>query len=188
MVDELIPSVCPFCGAAVVARTHDSSCPFYVHIDFDCGTHWKANVGFNRKCVVPKGIKCKDEQTVTNERPNNDEPNPVKSMESRAVQGEALNRFITVFKQQWQKGKDKYGTDLMTHNGRNAANDAMQEACDLVAYLVQIAMESEDKDKRIAELEKVVQEDAYIGRILRRITEQARNSALVSRSNDYKER
>lgn len=84
---------------------------------------------------------------------NNEEPMPVVTLLSRPVQAEALTRFAATFMAQWAKGKEKYGTDLMTHNGRNVGNDALQEACDLVAYLVQMAMELEDKEARIKELE-----------------------------------
>lgn len=42
-----------------------------------------------------------------------------------------------------QVGKEKYGTYLRTQNGRNALNDALQEALDLVMYLKQAIMERE---------------------------------------------
>lgn len=38
-------------------------------------------------------------------------------------------------------GKAKYGTELMTHNGRDAMVDAYQEALDLVMYFKQALME-----------------------------------------------
>ena len=42
-------------------------------------------------------------------------------------------------------GKEKYGTPLMTKNGRIALIDAYQEALDLVMYLKQTILESEIK-------------------------------------------
>lgn len=42
-----------------------------------------------------------------------------------------------------EAGKLKYGTYLMTHNGRNALMDAYQEALDLCMYLKQALMEQE---------------------------------------------
>ena len=42
-------------------------------------------------------------------------------------------------------GKEKYGTYLMTHNGRNSLMDAYQEALDLVMYLRQALEEQKDK-------------------------------------------
>lgn len=40
-------------------------------------------------------------------------------------------------------GKEKYGTYLMTNNGRNALMDAYQEALDLVMYLRQALYEKD---------------------------------------------
>lgn len=42
-------------------------------------------------------------------------------------------------------GKEKYGTFLMTKNGRDALMDAYQEALDLVMYLRQAIEERNDK-------------------------------------------
>ena len=39
-------------------------------------------------------------------------------------------------------GREKYGTYLMTNNGRNALMDAYQEALDLVMYLRQAIEET----------------------------------------------
>lgn len=44
-----------------------------------------------------------------------------------------------------EMGKEKYGTYLMTHNGRNTLMDAYQEALDLVMYLRQALYEQEGK-------------------------------------------
>lgn len=40
-----------------------------------------------------------------------------------------------------EAGKQKYGTKLMTHNGRDSLWDAYQEALDLVFYLRQAILE-----------------------------------------------
>lgn len=40
-----------------------------------------------------------------------------------------------------ETGREKYGTRLKTHNGRNALIDAYQEALDLCMYLKQCLME-----------------------------------------------
>ena len=84
----------------------------------------------------------------------NDEPMPTTNSESRPVQPEAIKRFTETFMAQWEKGKAKYGSDLMTHNGRKPLVDALQEACDNVAYIVQAMMEMEDKDAEIARLKQ----------------------------------
>lgn len=44
-----------------------------------------------------------------------------------------------------EHGKVKYGTELMTHNGRDAMVDAYQEALDLVMYFKQTLMERDAK-------------------------------------------
>ncbi len=44
-----------------------------------------------------------------------------------------------------QHGITKYGTELLTHNGRDALVDAYQEALDLVVYLKQELMERDAK-------------------------------------------
>ena len=44
-----------------------------------------------------------------------------------------------------EMGKEKYGTKLKTHNGRNALMDAYQKALDLCMYLKQALLEQEEK-------------------------------------------
>lgn len=44
-----------------------------------------------------------------------------------------------------EHGIKKYGTELMTNNGRDALVDAYQEALDLVVYLKQELMERDAK-------------------------------------------
>lgn len=46
-------------------------------------------------------------------------------------------------------GNEKYGTYLMTHNGRNALMDAYQECLDLAMYLRQLLFEQEEKNENI---------------------------------------
>ena len=46
-------------------------------------------------------------------------------------------------------GNEKYGTYLMTHNGRNALMDAYQECLDLAMYLRQLLFEQEENNKDI---------------------------------------
>lgn len=42
-----------------------------------------------------------------------------------------------------EQGRERYGVELTTHNGRAALVDACQEAVDLVLYLRQASMEGE---------------------------------------------
>ena len=46
-----------------------------------------------------------------------------------------------------EAGRQKYGTKLQTHNGRDALMDAYQEAIDLVMYLRQAMAERDDANK-----------------------------------------
>lgn len=48
---------------------------------------------------------------------------------------------IVDLQQRRQYGVQKYGTELESHNGRDALLDAYQEALDLVMYLRQALME-----------------------------------------------
>jgi hypothetical protein len=41
-------------------------------------------------------------------------------------------------------GEERYGSPLMTHNGRDAIRDAREEAVDLAVYLMQVELEVRD--------------------------------------------
>ena len=49
-------------------------------------------------------------------------------------------------------GVQRYGSPLMTHNGRDAVQDALEEAVDLAVYLKQVAMETRDREQELAVL------------------------------------
>ena len=63
------------------------------------------------------------------------EPDPVYGEER------VLDLVITDLNTRAATGYKKYGTYLMTHNGRSALMDAYQEALDLVMYLRQLITE-----------------------------------------------
>jgi len=42
-------------------------------------------------------------------------------------------------------GREKYGTTLMTHNGRNSMMDAYQEGLDFIMYFRKKIMEMDEK-------------------------------------------
>lgn len=46
-------------------------------------------------------------------------------------------------------GIQRYGSALMTHNGRDAVQDALEEAVDLAVYLKQVQMETEDRKREV---------------------------------------
>lgn len=55
-----------------------------------------------------------------------------------------ITQVITDIFDRAAMGQEKYGTLLMTHNGRDPLWDAYQEAIDLVMYLRQAIMEREE--------------------------------------------
>ena len=71
------------------------------------------------------------------ERADESQPMPTASEESQSVQ-DALIRMI---EERRRVGVKRYGTALMTHNGRDALQDALEEAVDLATYLMQMVME-----------------------------------------------
>ena len=48
-----------------------------------------------------------------------------------------------------EMGKQKYGTYLMSHNGRDPLWDALQETYDLVMYLKQEVIERDSKERAL---------------------------------------
>jgi hypothetical protein len=49
-------------------------------------------------------------------------------------------------------GIQRYGSALMTHNGRDAVQDAIEEAVDLAVYLKQVALETRDRQAEVEQL------------------------------------
>lgn len=56
----------------------------------------------------------------------------------------ALDAFTDMLDGRRRKGLETYNSPLMTHNGRNAFQDAMEEAVDLWQYLIQARLEHDD--------------------------------------------
>lgn len=71
------------------------------------------------------------------------EPDPVNATQSQRV----LDLVVEDLEARAEAGKQKYGTYLMTHNGRRALIDAYQEALDLVMYLRQCIAEAQGEVK-----------------------------------------
>lgn len=70
---------------------------------------------------------------------NKPEPAPTPHKDAQSVT-EAL---ISLLLERREGGKEKYGTELMTFNNRNAVVDALQESMDLTLYLVQHHLEQQ---------------------------------------------
>jgi hypothetical protein len=67
------------------------------------------------------------------------QPRPVKGFGAQVV----FEIVIEDVRERSEVGRVRYGTPLMTFNGRDALWDAYQEAIDLVMYLRQVILERE---------------------------------------------
>jgi hypothetical protein len=65
----------------------------------------------------------------------------------------ARRMFLGVLDAQAEKGIATYGMPLTTDNGRDAFLDAMQEAVDLVQYIVQAMIEADALKGRLRDVE-----------------------------------
>jgi hypothetical protein len=68
------------------------------------------------------------------------------------VTGVARGLFLEMLKQREEKGIATYGTTLQTNNGRNALQDALEEAVDLFQYMTQVLLEKQFQDTEMARL------------------------------------
>ena len=80
------------------------------------------------------------------------EQQPMPTPGSANVTPVAVETFLRILAQQTAKGAATYGTELQANNGRNAVQDALEEAVDLFQYLVQIKMEMAALSRRNADL------------------------------------
>lgn len=75
--------------------------------------------------------------TIVNHHKTHNTPEPPPKQGKQEV----MNAVIEDMKQRREDGIEKYGTPLMTHNGRNALVDAYQEVLDLAVYIKQELLE-----------------------------------------------
>lgn len=69
------------------------------------------------------------------------QPDPTENEKSAVV----IIKVMQDLENQAIKGLQHYGTVLKTHNGRDALQDAYEEALDMAMYLAQVLMERDDK-------------------------------------------
>lgn len=69
------------------------------------------------------------------------QPPPKTSAKSKPV----IHKLMMDLVARRDMGVKKYGTELRTHNGRDALMDAYQESLDLCAYLAQLIYERDGK-------------------------------------------
>lgn len=55
-------------------------------------------------------------------------------------------------------GREKYGTELMTHNGRDATKDCLEELGDALQYMMQMRMEGKNPNACIAQSLRALQD------------------------------
>jgi hypothetical protein len=60
--------------------------------------------------------------------------------------------LIQLIQERRDLGVQRYGSALMTHNGRDAGRDALEEALDLTVYLMQARMEAADAKTELEQL------------------------------------
>ena len=65
---------------------------------------------------------------------------------TRVVYPTAKALFSAMLRERYESGLVTYGTPLMSENGRDALQDAMEECLDLWMYLVQLWLERKDKE------------------------------------------
>lgn len=104
---------CISCGPACLGRESDCRCHWYAAPDYPNGPAGNDAARHDATLIV-------------------DQPPPVKN-ERPAI----WDLVISDMKARDQVGRERYGTPLQPHNGRDALVDAYQEALDLVVYLRQ---------------------------------------------------
>lgn len=92
----------------------------------------------------PPPSECEDSKSATVEL--------VKRL--RGQIGSKNPELIQILLARRESGKEKYGTELLTFNGRDALVDAFQEQCDACVYLAQ----------HVAEIETMIAQEEAQGR------------------------
>lgn len=114
--------------------------------------------GAGRQLVIP-GITRMGDDIKRKDRPG-DQPLPVPNrgpsmhdlvladLEKYGKNAAALELAVSV-RERRQLGLDRYGIILQAHNGRDALQDASEEAVDLLVYLRQAMAEARARDKTL---------------------------------------
>lgn len=66
---------------------------------------------------------------------------PTESAQSEAVEPHVLEELARMISERTQKGIETYGRPLSTFNGRDAAQDALEEIADAFQYVMQLKQE-----------------------------------------------
>lgn len=142
---RLVPQVCPSCGDMVETVTHCGLC-------VPCTCALELGKKQEKAGQVHPHESVKAASRRHNQHTEPEQPTPVLNPDSVAV-GERLKALID---QRTAIGIRKYGTPLMTHNGRDAHRDALEEALDLCQYLMQMVLETKQPSPPADRVEEAV--------------------------------
>lgn len=93
---------------------------------------------------------------------------------------------IADMRQRDRVGRERYGTPLQPHNGRDALVDAYQEALDLAVYLRQELQERRSYQQQIADLKAANESLQKTVDLLRAERDKAREALAASREQAQK--
>ncbi len=63
-------------------------------------------------------------------------------------------------------GLQRYGTVLMSYNGRDALQDAIEEIADSIQYLAQVVIESYDRQRKLAFMRIIAKQNETLSYLL----------------------
>lgn len=86
---------------------------------------------------------------------------PISTTQSEDVTPVARQVFLDTLLEREREGIETYGVSLQTHNGRDAVQDAAEEAVDLWQYLIQVKMERADLERQLEEAIESYTAQAY---------------------------
>lgn len=128
-------------------------------IKCDCGNVWEY-LQDNTRCHgerwgCGRGLspEIEEERRVNHQRRTYNQPMPHTYPNSRPIEDRYITDWHATRKHQYNQGLRTYNTPLMTHNGRDAGQDALDELVDAGRYITQLRMEKEALEARVKELE-----------------------------------
>jgi len=95
---------------------------------------------------ITNTIRCKQSK----------QPMPSVTPNSKPVEERYVVDWVNTKDKQYRKGIETYNTPLMTNNGRDAGQDALDELVDAGRYITQLRMENEQLKVKIEDLEEAI--------------------------------
>jgi len=106
---------------------------------------------FNGECL------CTKDEKIRRRARDKQQPTPSNSPNSKPIEERYIVDWGETRYKQYKKGLETYNTPLMTHNGRDAGQDALDELVDAGRYITQLRMEKEALEARVRELENTIE-------------------------------